>query len=92
VAERDEIIEAYREFIREQTLRFERAMRALSAEIRADTRGQREEMRLQREESRRYFERIDKRLDDLHDESRAQTLALLRVIDRLDNGGAAPAA
>ena len=91
MADRDELIDAYREFIREQSLRFEHAMRALSADIR-------EEIRSQREESRRYFERIDRRLDrldkryeDLHDESRAQTQALLRVIDRLDNGGAAPA-
>ena len=84
MADRDEMIEAYREFIREQTIRFERAMRVLAAEIRADVHGQ-------HEESRRYFERIDKRLDDLHDESRAQTQALLRMIDRLDNGGAAPA-
>lgn len=82
------MLEAYREFAREQTVRFERMMRALS-----------EEIRLQREESRRYFEHLDTRLDALHqesrelqDQSRAQTQALLRVIDRLDNGGTAPAA
>ena len=85
------MIEAYREFIREQTLRCEGAMRAVSAEIREEVRAQRAEIRAHRRESRAYFERLDRRLDDLHDESRAQTQALLRVIDRLDNGGAAPA-
>jgi hypothetical protein len=92
VADRDEMIEAYREFIREQTLRFERAMRALAAEIR-------EEVREQRAQSERYFEiliahdvRESKRIDDLIEENRAQRLALLHILDRLDNGGAAPAA
>ena len=79
------MVEAYREFIREQTTRFERAMRALSAEIR-------DEVRSQREESRKYFEHLDGRLEEVRDESRAQTQALLHVIDRLDNGGPAPAA
>ena len=96
VAEREDMVESYREFIREQTVRFERAMRALSSEIRAEVESQREdfrrEFRLQREESRRYFEHLDRRLEELHGESRAQTQALLHVIDRLDNGGAAPAA
>ena len=38
-----------------------------------------------REENRRYFEEI-------RDENRAQQDALFRIIDRLDNGGTAPAA
>ena len=75
---------ADREFIREQTAHFERAIRVVSAEIRAD-------VAVQREENRRYFEHLDKRLDDLLDESRAQRRALLHMLDRLDNGGAAPA-
>jgi hypothetical protein len=49
------LIAAYREFIREITLRFERGVRSLS-------------------------------------ESRAQRQALLHILDRLDNGGTAPAA
>jgi hypothetical protein len=91
VAERDELIAAYREFIRENTLRFERGMRSLSAEIR-------EEVRLHRAESREYFERLReqaeeerRRTDDLLAESRAQRQALLHILDRLDGGGAAPA-
>jgi hypothetical protein len=98
VADRDEMVEAYREFIREQTLRFERAMRELVKEMRTQRTEFRAEFRAQREESRAYFEVLNtqlkqqnKRIDDLSDESRAQTQALLRVIDRLDNGGAAPA-
>jgi hypothetical protein len=105
VAERDEMIEAYREFIREQTLRFERAMRELVKEIRAEVQAQREEIRAQREEarahrdeSRAYFEVLDahaerenRRIDDLIEDNRAQRLALLHILDRLDNGGAAPA-
>jgi predicted phage gp36 major capsid-like protein len=91
VADRDDLAEAYREFIREITLRFERAMKTLSREIR-------EELRVQREENRRYFEalhvqgeRESKRIDELIEESRAQRQALLHVLDRLDNGGPAPA-
>ena len=38
-----------------------------------------------REENRRYFEEI-------RDENRAQQDALFRILDRLDNGGPAPAA
>jgi serine phosphatase RsbU (regulator of sigma subunit) len=99
VAERDELIAAYREFIREITLRFERGMRSLSAEMREDNRRVREEVLLHRAESREYFERLRdqaeeerRRTDDLLAESRAQRQALLRILDRLDNGGAAPAA
>jgi hypothetical protein len=92
VAEPDDLIAAYREFIREITLRFEQGMRSLSAEIR-------EELRLHRAESREYFELLwdqaeneRRRTDDLLAESRAQRQALLHILDRLDNGGAAPAA
>ncbi len=94
----DNAVEPYREFIREITLRFERAMRSLTNEIR-------EERRTQREESRRYFEAVLASIGehreetrhlreesrDLREESRAQTQALLRMLDRLDNGGTAPA-
>jgi hypothetical protein len=38
-----------------------------------------------REENRRYFEEI-------RDENRAQQDALFRILDRLENGGTAPAA
>lgn len=72
--------EVYREFIREMTLRIERAVRAMAQESRAN-----------REESRLYFEALRAEMRDLHEESRAQTGALLRVLDRLDNGGTAPA-
>jgi hypothetical protein len=95
----DELLELYREFIREQTLRFERAMRSLVAEMQEEFRMMREEFRMQREESRQYFEallaaseRENRRIDDLVEESRAQRRALLHILDRLDNGGTAPAA
>ena len=91
MAEGDELIAAYREFISQNTLRFERAMRSISVEIR-------EELRAHREESRKYFEvlhgqgeRESRRIDDLIEESRAQRLALLHILDRLDDDGAAPA-
>ncbi len=83
----DESAEPYKEFIREMTLRIERALQAFA-----------EQMRLNREESRRHLDRqseecqeILKELRDLREESRAQRQALLRMIDRLDNGGAAAA-
>lgn len=66
-------------------------MRSLATEIR-------EEVRSQREESRRYFEALlaaseehREETRDLREESRAQTRALLEVLDRLENGGTAPA-
>jgi hypothetical protein len=74
----------FREVMREQGLRFERAMKALSADIRRD-------VKLHREESRRYFERLDAKLEDQLAESRAGREALFRILDRLDNGGTAPA-
>ena len=73
----------YREFAREQQLRFERLM--------AD-------MRRRDDEDRRvYIARFDAMQEDMRDlreDSRAQTRALLKVLDRLDrldDGGAAPA-
>jgi hypothetical protein len=79
--------EPYKEFIREMTLRIERVMREFSRE-----------MRTMHEENGRRFDRVDAQLRDqreefrdLREESRAQTQALLRVIDRLDNGGGAAA-
>jgi hypothetical protein len=84
--------EEFREVMREATLRFEHAMRALAAEIRRD-------VDAHREDSRRYFESIRmqqladrERLDDILAESRAGREALFRILDRLDNGGPAPAA
>lgn len=84
--------EEFREVMREATLRFEHAIRALAAEIRRD-------VDAHREESRRYFEALDRRLDedarrtdDIIAENRAQRDALIRILDRMDNGGTAPAA
>jgi hypothetical protein len=68
--------ESFREFSRDLILRFER----LTRELRADN-------ELAREQSRRYFEALDARLNDLHAESQAHTNALLAVLDRLSNGG-----
>ena len=96
--EHEDLIAAYREFIRENTLRFERAMRSLAGEIRSEVQLARNDIRVQREESRAYFEalrdqgeRESRRIDDLIAESRAQRRALLHILDRLDNGGAATA-
>ena len=67
-------------------------MRSISADIR-------DELRLHRDDSREYFELLrdqgrqyGRRIDELIDESRAQRQALLHILDRLDNGGSAPAA
>jgi hypothetical protein len=76
-----------REFIREMTTRFERmtlgferTMAALIAEL------QRDRVLAERRHAENRVE-----LRDLREESRAQTQALLRILDRLDDGGAAPA-
>jgi len=87
------LLAAYREISRENTLRFELAMRSLSSEIRED-------VRVHREESRKYFEALHaqaeeeaRRTDELIAESRAQRQALLSILDRMSGGGggAAPA-
>jgi hypothetical protein len=76
-----------REFIREMTLRFERTTRALIAEMRED----RAEARAERQEAGRKLDVILAEIRDLRGESRARTQALLRMLDRLGDGGAAPA-
>lgn len=89
-----------REFIREITVRLERALRAVVGEVagmRGEVAGMRGELHdlgagilagqgTLREESRA----MQAEIRDLRDETRAQTRALLRVIDRLE-GGEAPA-
>ena len=66
----------YKEFIREMTLRVERAMREFGRAMEDFSR----EVRHMRED-----------IGDLREESRAQTQALLRILDRLGGGGTAPA-
>lgn len=70
-----EAFDPQREFIREITVRLERASRAVVGEL-AAMRGELGGMRGE--------------IGDLRDETRAQTRALLRMIDRLE-GGEAPA-
>ena len=69
-----------REFLRQQRLiddrRHERSMKQLE---------------LQRREMERHFDKQDRKLDDVLEENRAQRAALFRILDRLDNGGAATA-
>jgi hypothetical protein len=76
--------EDLRTFIREILLRFDRGM----AQV--------------REDSRRYFERLDaeqkarheenrEKLDEVIAEGRAGREALFRMLDKMDNGGTAPA-
>jgi hypothetical protein len=83
--------EALREFIREISIRIERGLLAISEDIRAD-------VAARREESRRYFERLDagrkadrERLDEILAEGRAGREALFRILDRFDGGGPATA-
>jgi hypothetical protein len=100
----DEGFDPQREFIREMTLRIERASRAVVRELaglggavaamQGDLRqmgvGIREVLVGQatlRDESRAMQDEIR----DLRDKTRAQTRALLRVIDRLEGGGASAA-
>ena len=69
-----------REFIREQTILSHRRLDQHDEELRAWS-----------EEMRRHHDRQDRKLDDLIAESQAQREALFRMMDRLDNGGTAPA-
>jgi hypothetical protein len=76
MAESDDL----RAFIRDLMARFDRGMNAVIARQEAD-----------REESRRYFERYDAKLDEILAEGRAGRQALFHLLDRLDDGGPAAA-
>ena len=77
--------ESFREFAREITLKIDRTLQGFAAGLEV----MRDDIRASREDSRRYFEALHAELGDLRAESRAQTQALLRVIDRLDGGASA---
>jgi hypothetical protein len=84
MAESDDL----RAFIRDLMARFDRGMDAVFRQ-----------QEIQREENRRYFERIEahqradrERLDEILAEGRAGREALFAILDRLDNGGPAQAA
>ena len=79
-----ESAEPYKEFIREMTLRIERAMRELARESREDRRIVLAEMRATHRD-------IREEIRDLRDESIAQREALLALIDRLRGNGPEPA-
>lgn len=71
--------------MRENGLWFERAIKALSADVRRDS-------EVHRSENRAYFEDMRARTDEILAEGRAGRKALFRILDRMDgNGGAAPA-
>ncbi|MFL5911986.1 MAG: hypothetical protein ACJ768_15615 [Gaiellaceae bacterium] len=65
-----------RQFIHEITLRMERN---LMAQIEFSER--------RAQEWNAHFERIHREHEDMRDEDRAQRQALLRILDRLDEGG-----
>jgi hypothetical protein len=74
-----------RTFIREITLRFERGIDRISGDMRSD-------LAAHRSETRQYFERIDRKLEDQLAESRAQRAALLHILDELRGSGGSAAA
>ena len=82
-----ESAEPYKEFIREMTLRIERVLGGFARELRED----RLEYAKRFDVLQANTEKILVELRDLREESRAQTQALLRILDRMDNGGSAPA-
>jgi hypothetical protein len=75
-----ESAEPYKEFIRQMTLRIERSLASFERRAEAD-----------RKIYIAHFEALQDETRDLRAESRAVMQALLRVIDRLDGGGATPA-
>lgn len=79
-----------REFIREQTLRHEKASRVTERWLRiADRRT--EEMVKRGDEMIRRSDEVIAELRDLRAESQAQRAALFQLLDRLGPGGAGPA-
>jgi hypothetical protein len=97
VDDRDDAIAAYREFTRELIVRFERTVRELVKQSRAEREVVLSEIRANREQGRRHHREAMARhrevmaqIRDQVDENRAQREALFRLLDRLD-GGAEPA-
>jgi len=76
---------------REQWLAETEQWRTESARWRAESAQWRAELREMREASERHFDRVFRELDDSRAENRAQTQALLHILDRLGGGGAATA-
>jgi hypothetical protein len=72
-----------REIVGEATLRFERAMRALSSDVRREIEASRRESREYFEKLRVYDEAMLRRSDEQIEENRAQRQALLRILDKL---------
>lgn len=86
--------ELLKEFIREMTLRIERGSQAAVADLRGlrgEVSGMRGDMRAFGADVRVGLRDQRDELRDLREESRAQTQALLQVLDRLEGGGPAPA-
>jgi len=73
----------FRDFMREQTLRHERASRSTEAWLRVVER--------RTDEMIRRGDEMISELRDLREESKAQRAALFKILDRLDSGGAPPA-
>lgn len=84
----------FREFIREQTLRHERASRATERWLRIADRRTDQMVRKTDELIRRsdfLLEGMRQQREEFREESRAQRAALFQVLDRLGPGGAQPA-
>jgi hypothetical protein len=84
----------YREFTREMMARSDRTIVWLDRRLKEE----REQLAEIRRENREYFAVLHAqakeeaaRTDEIIAEMRAQRQALLSILDRLDNGGAAPA-
>lgn len=91
--------EDLRRFLRELTVRHERAFGAMIQQLSKQTdelREQRVELREQRREwtqqmevqRRQWTKQIEEQRREFVEESRAQRAALFRILDRLDGGGA----
>ena len=81
-----------REFMRELQAEFRAFMR--EERVLSDRRFQQftDEMRQMREDLHAHFAKQDRKIDDLIAENQAQRAALFQMLDRLGNGGTAPAA
>jgi hypothetical protein len=93
VADRDELIEDYREFTRGMLARFERSIRGLIAEMQAERlemRAERLERRAERLERSRQYDSIEAKRDEILAEGRTQRQALLALIDAMRGNGPAP--
>jgi hypothetical protein len=80
-----------RQFMHELLLRFDRIVERSDRRFERVIAGWEERADRRHDEAMSRFAQLDAKSDELMQESRASRQALLAILDRMDNGGTAPA-